>query len=256
MPMSVHAKLNIAPDRPLPKHIAIIMDGNNRWAKQRHLPGLAGHKAGVDSVRSIIEGCIEYEVSALTLFAFSSENWKRPELEVRGLMELFMLALRREASRLNKHQIRLKIIGERQRFSKGLQQKIAEVEQLTAANTRLTLNIAANYGGRWDIVQAARQFAQRCVDGEAQPAQLDEHLFSQLITLHDQPAPDLCIRTGGESRISNFLIWQMAYTEFYFVDQFWPDFNKASLAEAIRDFCTRERRFGRTSEQLETDQGA
>ncbi|MDO6468142.1 polyprenyl diphosphate synthase [Neptunomonas phycophila] len=249
--MSVHAKLNIPLEKVLPKHIAIIMDGNNRWAKQRRLPSLAGHKAGVDSVRSVIEGCVEYGVESLTLFAFSSENWKRPELEVTGLMELFMLALDREAKKLNKNNIRLKVIGDTTRFSESLQAKIAKVEALTANNTRLTLNVAANYGGRWDIVSAAKTFAQDCIDGKATPSDLNESSFNQYLTLCDQPAPDLCIRTAGESRISNFLIWQMAYTEFYFVDGFWPDFDKHSLGDAIRDFCTRERRFGKTSEQVE-----
>lgn len=254
--MSVHEKLNIPPEKVLPKHIAIIMDGNNRWAKMRRLPSLAGHKAGVDSVRSVIEGCMEFGVESLTLFAFSSENWKRPELEVKGLMELFMLALDREAKKLHKNNIRLNVIGDKSRFSASLQQKIAKVEALTADNTQLNLNIAANYGGQWDILQATQRFAEACVQGKFKPEELTETLFDSYITLHDQAKPDLCIRTGGESRISNFLIWQMAYTEFHFVDDFWPDFNKASLAEAIRDFCTRERRFGKTSEQLEAGIGA
>jgi undecaprenyl diphosphate synthase len=254
--MLVHAKLNIPENKVLPKHIAIIMDGNNRWAKARHLPSLAGHKAGVDSVRSVIEGCIEFGVESLSLFAFSSENWKRPELEVKGLMELFMLALEREAKKLHKNNIKLNVIGDKSRFSEALQAKIAKVEALTAENTRLTLNIAANYGGHWDIVQAARRFSEDCVAGRVKPEQLSEALFDSYVSLHDQPKPDLCIRTGGESRVSNFLVWQMAYTEFYFVNDFWPDFDKERLAEAIRDFCTRERRFGKTSEQIEAETGA
>ncbi len=255
-PMSIHEKLNIPENKVLPKHVAIIMDGNNRWARARHLPSLAGHKAGVDSVRSVIEGCIEYGVESLSLFAFSSENWKRPELEVKGLMELFMLALEREAKKLHKNGIKLNVIGDKSRFSETLQNKIAKVEHLTAENTRLTLNIAANYGGHWDIVQAAKRFSEDCVAGLQKPEDLTEQLFDSYVNLHDQAKPDLCIRTGGESRISNFLVWQMAYTEFYFVDDFWPDFNKASLALAIKDFCTRERRFGKTSEQLEAENGA
>ena len=251
--MSVHAKLNIPPEKVLPKHIAIIMDGNNRWAKQRKLPSLAGHKAGVDSVRSVIEGCVEFGVESLTLFAFSSENWKRPELEVKGLMDLFMLALDREAKKLHKNNIRLNVIGDKRRFSESLQAKIQKVEDLTKDNTLLTLNVAANYGGRWDIMQAAQRFAAECVEGRFAPSDLTEELLDSYIQLHGQPAPDLCIRTAGESRISNFLIWQMAYTEFYFVDDFWPEFNKNSLGESIRDFCTRERRFGKTSEQVEAE---
>ncbi|SIS45833.1 polyprenyl diphosphate synthase [Neptunomonas antarctica] len=254
--MSVHAKLNIPSDKVLPKHIAIIMDGNNRWAKARRLPSLAGHKAGVDSVRSVIEGCVEYGVQSLTLFAFSSENWKRPELEVKGLMELFGLALSREGKKLHKNNIRLNVIGDKTRFSKTLQSKIAKIEELTADNTLMTLNVAANYGGQWDIVQAAKRLAAECVSGSRQPEDITESVFDEYVLLHDQSNPDLCIRTGGESRISNFLVWQMAYTEYYFVDDYWPDFNKVSLAAAIRDFCTRERRFGKTSEQLGTKTSA
>ena len=254
--MSAHSKLNIPIDKALPKHIAIIMDGNNRWAKVNHLPSLAGHKAGVDSVRSVIEGCIEYGVESLTLFAFSSENWKRPELEVKGLMELFFLALNSEAKKLNKNNIRLNVIGDKSRFSEALQSKIAKVEELTAGNTLLTLNIAANYGGQWDIVQAAKRLAKECAEGTISPDDITEAVFDEYVMLHDQPKPDLCIRTGGESRISNFLVWQMAYTEYYFVDDFWPDFDKQSLGLAIRDFCTRERRFGKTSEQLEVGTSA
>ncbi|WP_293264445.1 polyprenyl diphosphate synthase [Neptunomonas sp.] len=254
--MSVHSKLNIPADKALPKHIAIIMDGNNRWAKANRLPSLAGHKAGVDSVRSVIEGCVEYGVESLTLFAFSSENWKRPELEVKGLMELFFLALNREAKKLHKNNIRLNVIGDKTRFSDTLQSKIAKVEELTAANTLLTLNVAANYGGHWDIVQAAKRLAAECAEGTIAPDDITESVFGEYVMLHDQPKPDLCIRTGGESRISNFLVWQMAYTEYYFVDDFWPDFNKDSLGLAIRDFCTRERRFGKTTEQLEVSTSA
>jgi undecaprenyl diphosphate synthase len=254
--MSVHSKLNIPADKALPKHIAIIMDGNNRWAKVNHLPSLAGHKAGVDSVRSVIEGCVEYGVESLTLFAFSSENWKRPELEVKGLMELFFLALNREAKKLNKNNIRLNVIGDKSRFSEALQSKIAKVEELTAGNTLLTLNVAANYGGHWDIVQAAKRLAAECAEGTISPDDINEAVFDEYVMLHDQAKPDLCIRTGGESRISNFLVWQMAYTEYYFVDDFWPDFDKKSLGLAIRDFCTRERRFGKTSEQLEVGTSA
>ncbi|GAA0791582.1 polyprenyl diphosphate synthase [Marinobacterium sediminicola] len=251
--MTSEHQLIIPPGRSMPRHIAIIMDGNNRWAKERRLPGLAGHKAGVNSVRAVIEGCVEQGVEALTLFAFSSENWKRPALEVKGLMQLFMRALEHEVRKLHRHNIRLRIVGDLSRFSPELQKRIRDAEELTAGNTGLALNIAANYGGRWDIVQAARSLAQRCVDGELDPADITEDLFNEQVSLADLAPPDLCIRTGGEQRISNFLIWQFAYTEFYFSDCFWPDFDKAELFAALQSFLTRERRFGRTSEQLEAD---
>ncbi len=251
--MTSEHQLIIPPGRAMPRHIAIIMDGNNRWAKERRLPGLAGHKAGINSVRAVIEGCVEQGVEALTLFAFSSENWKRPALEVKGLMQLFMRALEHEVRKLARHGIRLRVIGDLSRFSPELQQRIREAEARTAENTGLALNIAANYGGRWDIVRAAQVLAQRCVDGELAPAQISEALFNEQVSLAELPPPDLCIRTGGEQRISNFLIWQFAYTEFYFSDCFWPDFGKAELLAALQSFLTRERRFGRTSEQLEAD---
>lgn len=235
----------------MPRHIAIIMDGNNRWAKQRHLPGLAGHKAGVKSVRQTIEGCVEMGVEALTLFAFSSENWKRPENEVRGLMDLFLLSLDREVKKLHRHGIRLRIIGDRSRFSEKLQKRMSDAEALTAENTRLMLNVAANYGGRWDIIDAAKQIAGACLRGELQLDQVDEACFNAHTNLADLPPPDLCIRTGGEQRISNFLIWQMAYTEFYFCPCYWPDFGKVELQSAIASYTSRQRRFGKTSDQIE-----
>ncbi|NRA20551.1 MAG: di-trans,poly-cis-decaprenylcistransferase [Oceanospirillaceae bacterium] len=249
--MTLKAELKLPADVLLPRHIAIIMDGNNRWAKKRFLPSLAGHKAGAKSVRSVIEGCVELGIESLSLFAFSTENWKRPALEVKGLMELFGWALDRETKKLHRNNIRLIVIGDKSRFSDSLQQRIAKAELLTKDNDGLTLNIAANYGGQWDIVEAAKQFAEDCVSGKYTPEQLDECLFNQYVSLADQAKPDLCIRTGGESRMSNFLVWQMAYTEYHFVDCYWPDFNKHHLVEAIRDFTSRERRFGRTSEQLE-----
>ena len=249
--MTLKAELKLPADVVLPRHVAIIMDGNNRWAKKRFLPSLAGHRAGVKSVRSVIEGCVELGVESLSLFAFSTENWKRPELEVKGLMELFGWALDRETKKLHKNNIRLVVIGDNTRFSECLQARIAKAELLTKDNDGLTLNIAANYGGQWDIVEAAKSFARDCVSGKCDPEQLDESIFNQYISLADQPKPDLCIRTGGESRMSNFLVWQMAYTEYHFVDCYWPDFKKQHLVEAIKDFTSRERRFGRTSEQLE-----
>jgi len=239
-----------------PRHIAIIMDGNNRWAKERRLPGLAGHKAGVDCVRSVIEGCIETGVESLTLFAFSSENWKRPPLEVKGLMELFKLALDREAKKLLKNNIRLRVVGDKTSFSESLQKKIQHVESLTAGCDGLQLNIAANYGGRWDIVQAAQQMAEQCAQGALQSSDITEENFGKCINLSDLPEPDLCIRTGGEQRISNFLIWQFAYTELYFSDAYWPDFDKEHLKVAMQDYSGRQRRFGKTSEQVEAELNA
>lgn len=256
LPFSNKTMTDSSKINPPPRHIAIIMDGNNRWAKSRGLPSLAGHKAGVDSVREVISGCVEQGVEALTLFAFSSENWKRPVVEVKGLMELFMFALDREVKKLQKNNIRLRVIGDKSRFSASLQKKIAAAEALTESCTGLQLNIAANYGGRWDITNAAKVIAERCVSGELTPDQIDEELFGHYVQLAELPSPDLCIRTAGEQRISNFLIWQFAYTEFYYADCYWPDFSKARLVNAIDDFTGRERRFGRTSEQLEADKGA
>lgn len=238
---------------PLPKHIAIIMDGNNRWAKERRLPGLAGHKVGVDCVRSVIAGCIEVGVESLTLFAFSSENWRRPPLEVKGLMNLFKLALDRESKKLFKNNIRLRVIGDRSAFSKSLQKKIIKAEELTACCDSLNLNVAANYGGHWDIICAAKKMAAACVNGDLKPEDISESCFAENLSLSELPAPDLCIRTGGEQRISNFLVWQFAYTELYFTNIYWPDFDKKQLKMAIDSYCKRERRFGRTSEQLEAE---
>jgi len=239
-----------------PKHIAIIMDGNNRWAKERRLPGIAGHKAGVDAVREVIGGCAELGVESLTLFAFSSENWKRPPLEVKALMELFKLALDRQVRKLHQHNICLRVLGDLSGFSESIQRRIASAHELTRNNTGLKLNIAANYGGRWDIVQAAQKLAQQCVAGALKPEQIDEQLFDQQLSTVGLPEPDLCIRTGGEQRVSNFLIWQFAYAEYYFTDAFWPDFGREQLFEAVTDFSSRQRRFGRTSEQVEADSRA
>jgi len=227
------------------------MDGNNRWAKKRFLPGIAGHKAGADAVRSVIRACMQQKVEVLTLFAFSSENWQRPPQEVNALMELFLLSLRREVKQLHKHNIRLNVIGEKSAFSDEIQQAIADAEALTSGNTALCLNIAANYGGRWDIVHAARLLAQQVAEGRLTPDQITEDLFNQSVSLCDLPAPDLCIRTAGEQRISNFLLWQFAYTEFYYSPLLWPDFREEALVEAIADYSSRQRRFGKTSEQVE-----
>lgn len=235
----------------MPRHVAIIMDGNNRWARMRKLPGVAGHKAGVDSVRAVIEECGDLGIGHLTLFAFSSENWQRPADEVSGLMELFMTVLDRETRRMHKNGIRLQIIGERSRFSRRLQERMQAAEELTAGNTRLVLTVAANYGGRWDIAQACARLAEQAASGEVAYADINEEMVGQHICLSDIPPPDLCIRTGGEHRISNFLLWQFAYTELYFSDAFWPDFRKDEFAAAILDFTRRQRRFGLTGEQVE-----
>jgi undecaprenyl diphosphate synthase len=231
-------------EQELPRHVAIIMDGNGRWAKQRHLPRFAGHRSGVKPARMAVEVCAKLNIDALTMFAFSSENWKRPRKEVDLLMDLFVSSLREEAASLHNNNIRMRVIGDRTAFSEKLQRRIDEVETLTANNDGMTLAIAANYGGRWDILQAA----QRAV---AENKTIDEEQFARYLSLSDLPEPDLFIRTGGEHRISNFLLWQLAYTELYFTDTLWPDFNKARFAEAMRDYAGRQRRFGRTPEQVE-----
>jgi undecaprenyl diphosphate synthase len=231
----------------IPQHIAVIMDGNGRWARKRFLPRVAGHKVGVDTVRDLVKHCINLKVDYLTLFAFSSENWRRPSEEVSFLMGLFMDALKREVVKLHQNNIKLLLIGDRSRFDAALIAKIEESEQLTANNTGLTLTIAANYGGRWDVLQAVNkmQLAAPELAGKFSEVHLTPYL-----SMHYAPEPDLFIRTGGEKRISNFLLWQLAYTEFYFTDTLWPDFNEEAFKLAIRSYQQRERRFGRTSEQL------
>jgi len=242
--------------RQLPRHIAIIMDGNGRWARQRNLPRFAGHRAGMEAVRAVVRECARLGVEVVTLFAFSSENWQRPEKEVGLLMDLFLNALKKEVKKLNKNNVRLRIIGGREAFSSKLQQHIAESEAMTAGNTGLELVIAANYGGRWDIVEAVRRVAEDVAAGNLQPGDIDEKVFNKHMSLYDLPAPDLFIRTGGEQRISNFLLWQLAYTELYFTHTLWPDFNEASFEEALGAFASRQRRFGRTGEQVEQARGA
>ena len=231
----------------IPQHIAVIMDGNGRWARKRFLPRVAGHKVGVDTVRDLVKYCINLKVDYLTLFAFSSENWRRPSEEVSFLMGLFMDALKREVVKLHQNNIKLLLIGDRSRFDAALIAKIEESEQLTANNTGLALTIAANYGGRWDVLQAVNkmQLAAPELAGNFTEAHLTPYL-----SMHYAPEPDLFIRTGGEKRISNFLLWQLAYTEFYFTDTLWPDFNEEAFKLAIHSYQQRERRFGRTSEQL------
>ena len=239
--------------RNVPRHVAVIMDGNNRWAKRRLLPGVAGHKAGVDAVRAVIEVCAEAGVEVLTLFAFSSENWQRPAEEVGALMELFLTALRREARKLNENRISLRIIGDRSRFHPELQTAMLEAEQMTAGSGRFVLQVAANYGGQWDIAQAAQRLAREARDGRLNPDEITPALFQGYLATGDTPMPDLCIRTGGERRISNFLLWQLAYAELYFSDLFWPDFKHDAMRKALADFAKRQRRFGKTGDQVEKE---
>ncbi|GGJ81915.1 polyprenyl diphosphate synthase [Pseudomonas matsuisoli] len=237
----------------IPRHVAIIMDGNNRWARKRLLPGVAGHKAGVDAVRAVIEVCAEAGVEMLTLFAFSSENWQRPADEVGALMELFLSALRRETRRLDDNDIRLRIIGDRTRFHPELQAAMREAEAQTSGCRKFTLQIAANYGGQWDITQAAQRLARQVQAGHLQPEEITPAMLENCLATSDGPLPDLCIRTGGEHRISNFLLWQLAYAELYFSDLHWPDFKHEAMRAALQDYSKRQRRFGRTSEQLAAD---
>jgi undecaprenyl diphosphate synthase len=229
----------------IPQHVAIIMDGNGRWAKKRLMPRVAGHKRGLETVRSTVKACVDMGVKYLTLFAFSSENWRRPADEVSFLMSLFLLALEQEVSKLHKNNICLKVIGDRTRFDPKLVELIGEAERLTADNSALTLTIAANYGGRWDMMQAVNSL----VAAKPGTAYSEDDLAAYLSMAY-APEPDLFIRTGGEKRISNFLLWQLAYTELHFTDTLWPDFNTAALKKAIQSYQQRERRFGRTSEQL------
>lgn len=237
----------------VPRHVAIIMDGNNRWAKKRLLPGITGHKSGVDSVRAVVSASLSEGVEVLTLFAFSSENWKRPEKEVSALMQLFTLALEREVKKLHRNNIRLVVLGDKSAFSEKIQALIEKAESLTRENTALTVVIAANYGGQWDIAQAARKIASAVKQGELDLESIDEAVFHRYTSLSEYPAPDLLIRTGGEQRISNFLLWQAAYTELYFCDVYWPDFGKNEYLTAINEFKRRTRRFGRTDDQLKED---
>ncbi|HJV73985.1 MAG TPA: polyprenyl diphosphate synthase [Noviherbaspirillum sp.] len=230
----------------IPRHIAIIMDGNGRWATKRFMPRVAGHGKGVEAVRTIVEACIHRGVEYLTLFAFSSENWRRPADEVSLLMRLFVTALEREVAKMHANDIRLKVVGDLSRFDAKLQELIAGAQRRTANNTRLTVTICANYGGRWDIMQAVKKMvATTKSDTDFSEEDLAPHL-----AMAYAPEPDLFIRTGGEERISNFLLWQLAYTEFYFTETYWPDFDAAELDKAIASYQERERRFGRTSEQL------
>ncbi len=231
----------------IPKHIAVIMDGNGRWARKRFLPRVAGHKRGVEVVRDMVKQCVQLDVQYLTLFAFSSENWRRPDKEVSFLMGLFMEALKQEVIKLHENNIRFILIGDRSRFNAALIQEIDGSEKLTANNTGLTLTIAANYGGRWDVLQATNRMIK---DADSKQVAFEENDITPFLSMHYAPEPDLFIRTGGEKRISNFLLWQLAYTELYFTDVWWPDFDSQAFSAAIQSYQHRERRFGRTSEQL------
>ncbi|MBB5322594.1 isoprenyl transferase [Marinobacter oulmenensis] len=233
-----------------PRHVAIIMDGNNRWAKAHKLKGVAGHKAGVDSVKAVVETCAREGVEVLTLFAFSSENWRRPKDEVSALMRLFLIALEREVRKLHRNNLRLRMIGDRSAFSPAIQDHMAKAEELTRHNTGMTLVIAANYGGHWDITQATQAVARQVQSGELSPADITEDVIQQHLSIGDLPMPDLLIRTAGEQRISNFLLWHLAYTEFYFSQVYWPDFKAEQMREALLAYSGRKRRFGQTDDQI------
>jgi undecaprenyl diphosphate synthase len=234
----------------LPKHIAIIMDGNGRWAKSKGKPRVFGHKKGVNAVRKTVAAASKLGIKAMTLFAFSSENWRRPEEEVGLLMELFITVLSSEVKKLHKNNLRLRVIGDTSRFSERLQKKIVEAENLTAGNTGMVINIGANYGGKWDITEAAKTLALKARNGEIRVEDINEQLITEHLTMADLPEVDLLIRTSGECRISNFMLWQMAYAEMYFTPEYWPEFDEDSLVEAVTWFINRERRFGCTGEQI------
>jgi undecaprenyl diphosphate synthase len=238
------------PTADIPAHVAIVMDGNGRWAAKKNRPRTFGHQAGLKSLRKIVEHAARIGIRELTVFAFSSENWNRPEREVSRLMDLFMRALDREAKELHENGIRIRFIGDLTAFTPELQVKIGNAVAHTSSNRQMTLNVAANYGGRWDIVNAVRKTAEAVADGRLTLAQIDEDYFSGQVALGREADPDLFIRTGGEMRISNFLLWQSAYTEFFFTPVLWPDFTPDVLDQAVAAYCSRERRFGRTGEQV------
>jgi undecaprenyl diphosphate synthase len=241
------------PGQVIPRHVAIIMDGNNRWAKRRGLPGPAGHRAGVEAVRGVLRACRQHGVEVLTLFAFSSENWGRPKPEVRALLALLSRYLRSEVKDLHKDGIRLRFIGQRRRFSDRLRRLMQQSEQLTAGNTQSTLVIAVDYGGQWDIAQATQQLALQVSGGTLLPEQITPELIDKKISISDLPRPDLCIRTGGDARVSNFMLWHFAYTELYFTNTLWPDFDETEFACALADYSSRERRFGLRESGLLTE---
>jgi undecaprenyl diphosphate synthase len=236
----------------VPRHIAIIMDGNGRWAKKRFMPRIAGHSAGVDAAKAVVKHCVKKNIPVLSLFAFSSENWRRPAEEVNHLMGLFLSGLEREVTMLHDNHIQLRFIGDRSRFSAKLCAKIAEVEALTRANQGMVLIIAADYGGQWDICQATRQLAQAVEEGKLSAKEITPERLASKLSFADLPDPDLFIRTSGEIRISNFMLWQLAYAELYFTETLWPDFNAAALDQALAYYAQRERRFGRSHHQEES----
>ena len=242
-------------DGKLPRHVAMIMDGNGRWAARRRLPRFAGHRAGVETAKKMVRACGEKGIEVLTLFAFSSENWRRPEEEVGLLMELFVAVLDQQVKELHENNIRLRIIGDRNGLHAALRERIDEAESLTGKNTGQTLVIAANYGGRWDCCQAARRVAERIQRGELTLDDIDEQVVQAELSLDDLPEPDLFIRTGGERRVSNFLLWQLAYTELYFTDTLWPDFDRSAFEGALAYYAAHQRRFGRTGDQVARAQG-
>jgi undecaprenyl diphosphate synthase len=251
--MAISSTQAVPATQDVPQHVAIIMDGNGRWATRRHLPRTAGHAKGVKAVRRVVEACGRRGVRYLTLFAFSSENWRRPAEEVSLLMRLFVQALEREVGKLNEQGVRLRVVGDLSHFEPRLRALILDAQERTAQNDHLHLTIAANYGGRWDVLQATRAMLAQNPELASHPEQIEETTLSEFLSMSWAPEPDLFIRTGGEQRISNFLIWQLAYTELYFTDQYWPDFDASQLDEAFEWYRTRERRFGRTSAQLSAD---
>ena len=249
--MASSSTLEVPQAHLIPRHIAVIMDGNGRWAKKRFLPRIAGHKRGVETVRTVVKACVERGVSHLTLFAFSSENWRRPPDEVKFLMQLFLHVLEAEVVKLHRNEIRLRVIGDLSKFDPKLIEMVRAGEEKTKRNQKLTLTIAANYGGRWDMLQAANQMSAAHPERAGQYTETD---LAPFLAMADAPEPDLFIRTGGEKRVSNFLLWQLAYAELFFTDMLWPDVDATSLDEAIGSYQQRERRYGRTSEQVQAEQ--
>ena len=253
-PRSVNSSLAVSQASVLPRHVAVIMDGNGRWAKGRGQPRIAGHRKGIEAVRALTTACGELKISHLTLFAFSSENWRRPETEVRLLLELFLMALDNEVKKLHANQVRFRVIGDIARFGTKLGARIRDAETLTRDNPGLTLTVAANYGGRWDIAQACQGLAREVAAGRLDPQSITPDSLEPYLSMAGMPEPDLFIRTGGEQRISNFLLWQLAYTELYFTPVLWPDFDRAQFELALASFASRQRRFGQTGDQIETQQ--
>ena len=248
------AATSLSPAEPpvVPRHVAVIMDGNGRWAKRRMMPRVVGHRKGQERVREMVSVCGDNGIKYLTLFAFSSENWGRPAEEVQALMDLFARALDQEIGKLHENQVRFRVIGDTDRFGPKIVGAIKAAETLTQDNTALTLTIAANYGGRWDVAQACAEIARRVVAGEIDAREIDPETVARFLCLADAPEPDLFIRTGGEQRVSNYLLWQLAYTELYFTPVLWPDFDRAQFEQALVWYAGRERRFGLTGEQVET----